>query len=511
MIIGMTSRILTLPWKDITGNPSKLPNFESLARKYRFRAIGEYCRKFDISSLLLGHHADDQVETVVMRLAKGAMGAGLLGIKPSSPIPECEGIYGVHESGRAITLSQPPVIESNRRWQNIDGSPPDSGLFKPMPPLQVESGGITLYRPLLEFPKERLIATCESLGVKWFEDKTNHDPTLTDRNAIRHIYDSRRVPWALTKPRVLSLIAQLQDTENRRQAQVDRLIRQCKVTSFDTRRGTLAIGFPIIPSDLPGRKSIAAMLLRRIVMAITPNAVVSLNQVFGAVPAIFPMPDEVMPPKTFNAAGIMFQPFDVEQRFPDKNEWHIFRQPRYRSSLDEIVVPEITSTKETRWFLFDNRYWLLIHNELSSQAGKLVVRFLNKDDIPKLGRALGERGFWILKRLLKTVKSEDRWRYSLPIIVWRPNEHLIVGAEVVVALPTLDVKVNGFNRVRWLCRYKKINLFDLHQQAIVKPQDFTVRRLKKGLIRGPPFAPWPGQSEESLTGALWDEMDNYVS
>lgn len=100
MNIGMTSRILTLPWKDITGNPSQLPNFESLARKYRFQAIGKYCQKSDISSILLGHHADDQAETVLMRLAKGARGVGLLGIKPSSPIPECEGIYGVHSTLR---------------------------------------------------------------------------------------------------------------------------------------------------------------------------------------------------------------------------------------------------------------------------------------------------------------------------------------------------------------------------------------------------------------------------
>ncbi|KAF7861998.1 hypothetical protein EAF04_007878 [Stromatinia cepivora] len=508
--LGMTSRILTLPWKDVTGNPSKLPNFESLARKYRFQAIGKYCQKSDISSLLLGHHSDDQAETVVMRLAKGALGAGLLGIKPSSPIPECEGLYGVHESGSPITLSQ-PITNFNHRTKpppshqagqnNINS--PASVAKKIMPQLKVESGGITLYRPFLKFPKERLIATCKALGMEWFEDDTNNDPTLTDRNAIRYLYDRRGLPCILPKSRVLSLAAQLQNVDNSRQQEVDQLIKRCKVTSFNTRRGTLIIRFPFIAHDFPQRSTIAAMLLRRIIMTVTPNSVVSLEQVLNAVPEIFSLPENVIAPKTFNTAGIMFQPINVDRKIGGSNEWHIFRQPRYRYSMGEIVVPELIPETQPRWFLFDNRYWLLIHNELSSQAGNLVVRFLNEDDISKLGQALNERGSWVLKRLLRAVEGETRWRYSLPVVVWRPHGGVIVGQEVIVGLPTLGVRVDGFSRVKWFCRYKKINLSDLGLQAAVKPESFQVRRVMK--LKGevsdePKFAPWLSKREKPLTG-----------
>ncbi|KAI9650888.1 hypothetical protein NHQ30_000923 [Ciborinia camelliae] len=485
--LGMTSRILTLPWEGVEGNPSKLPNFESLARKYRFQAIGKYCHKFDISSLLLGHHADDQVETVLMRLVKGAVGVGLLGIKPSSPIPECEGIHGVHESGSPITLSA-PIADfggghvrhlSLHHIEQVDSNSPASKAPKIMTQLGLESGGITLYRPLLEFPKERLIATCKALGVEWFEDHTNTDPTLTDRNAIRHLYDRRELPLVLPKSRVLSLSAQLQNTDNLRQRKVDQLIKNCKLVSFDTKRGTLIIRFPFIPHDVAQRTTLAAMLLRRIIMTVTPNSVVSLDQVFGAIPEIFPLPDKSVPPKTFNTAGVMFQPVNIDPEFPSNNVWHIFRQPRYRQSADEIVVPEFVPTSQPSWFLFDNRYWLLIHNEMPSQAGNLVVRFFHRNDVSKLERALGDTESLILKRLLRTIQGEDRWRYSLPIVVWRPHGGAVVGEEVVVGLPTFGVKVGSFSSVKWWCRYKKINLSDLGLQVAVEPKLLSVRRVMK--------------------------------
>lgn len=52
-------------------------------------------------------------------------------------IPECEGIYGVYRSGKALM--------------------PRSSLNIPFP---VEQGGIQIVRPLLSFEKSRLIATC---------------------------------------------------------------------------------------------------------------------------------------------------------------------------------------------------------------------------------------------------------------------------------------------------------------------------------------------------------------
>ncbi|QSZ35925.1 hypothetical protein DSL72_007047 [Monilinia vaccinii-corymbosi] len=505
--LGMTSRILTIPWEDVPGNPSKLPNFESLARKYRFQAMGRYCRNLDISSLLLGHHADDQAETILMRLANGARGVGLLGIKPSSPIPECEGIYGVHESGSPITLSVPSPdhtarIKPRRSYTlgELSKCTPANGIKKRTTQLEIESGGITLYRPLLGFPKERLIATCKALGVEWFEDDTNNDPTLTDRNAIRHLYEGTALPSVLPKSRVLALAAQLQNTDNLRQREVDYFIKKCKVTSFDTRRGTLIVRFPFIPDDVAQRSMVAAILLRRIIMTVTPNAVVSLDQILGAVSAIFPLSNHVEAPKPFNSAGVMFQPLK-DQEFPGKYQWHMFREPRYRYSPDEVVVPTLLPQKKPRTFLYDNRYWLWIDNKFSSQAGDLVVRSFETHDVGKFGQHLGEIGSSIFKRHLRTVDGEDRWRYSLPVVVWRPRGGSVVGEETIVGLPSLGFKAKGFSLVKWECRYKKINLSDLGLEAAVEPSNFGVRRMMK--LKGevsdkPGFAPWLAEREKAF-------------
>ncbi|ESZ94712.1 hypothetical protein SBOR_4906 [Sclerotinia borealis F-4128] len=513
--LGMPSRILSLPWKDVTGNPSSLPNFESLARKYRFQAIGEYCRKLDISSVLLGHHADDQVETILMRLTKGALGVGLLGIKPSSPIPECEGMYGVHESGSPITLSMPISDMMDYQWPprtrdigQVNSDLPASGTSRNMTQLELESGGVTVYRPLLPFPKERLIATCKALGVEWFEDNTNTDPTLTDRNAIRHLYDRRGMPWVLPKSKVLSLAAQVQETHDIRQQKVDQFMKKCEVLSFDTRRGTLLIRFPFLPHDIIDRKTLAAMILRRIIMIVTPNAVVSLDRVFSAVSEIFPLPGIPVMSKFLNTAGVMFQRLNSDQESLSNNEWHIHRQRRYRVSSDEVVVPELLPAKLPKKFLFDNRYWLLIHNELKAQAGTLVVRLFQTSDMNKLERALGGQRLRILKKLLRTIRGEEGWRYSLPVVVWKPHGGFVVVKEVIVGLPTLGVKVSDFSHVEWRCWYKKINLDDLGLQAAVdsaavEPYSLEVRRvmkLKGEISDKPGFAPWLRKRESSTSG-----------
>src|ERR1700693_2172654 len=98
IIIDIETRILKIKWPGL-GDPASLPNFESLARKYRFRLLGRACSGLGIDSLLLGHHEDDQAETILMRLANGQGTRGLVGIKSPAGIPECYGIHGVYESG----------------------------------------------------------------------------------------------------------------------------------------------------------------------------------------------------------------------------------------------------------------------------------------------------------------------------------------------------------------------------------------------------------------------------
>jgi len=56
-------------------------SIEDAARKYRYKWFAEICHKINANSIFIAHHADDQAETVLMRLFRGAGLKGLAGMK----------------------------------------------------------------------------------------------------------------------------------------------------------------------------------------------------------------------------------------------------------------------------------------------------------------------------------------------------------------------------------------------------------------------------------------------
>ncbi len=90
------------------------------ARAARYGLMAAHCRTHNIQYVFTAHHADDQMETVLFRLAKGSGLDGLCGMKDVQ-------VYG----------------------------------------------DITILRPLLAVEKERLIATCEAQGLEYVKDPSN--------------------------------------------------------------------------------------------------------------------------------------------------------------------------------------------------------------------------------------------------------------------------------------------------------------------------------------------------
>ncbi|CAJ0632187.1 7152_t:CDS:2 [Entrophospora sp. SA101] len=112
---------------------------ETMARIERYKLLAKLCKENNIKFLFLGHHLNDQLETMIMRFSRGS------------------GIDGL--AGMDIT-SRFPIIKN---YEALD---------------------ISIVRPLLSITKERLRLTCENLNLKWFEDPTNKSLNYK-RNLIR--------------------------------------------------------------------------------------------------------------------------------------------------------------------------------------------------------------------------------------------------------------------------------------------------------------------------------------
>ncbi len=132
-------------------------NIQEKARHARYQAMARWGEAHGVGHLLIAHHADDQLETVLLRLIRAAGVEGLAGMRPVS-----------------------------------------------------ENYGLTLLRPLLTVPKERLQETLRTLGQPWIEDPSNRSQAYA-RNRLRPVAEALRAE-GLSAERTALLTAQLAAT-----------------------------------------------------------------------------------------------------------------------------------------------------------------------------------------------------------------------------------------------------------------------------------------------------------
>ncbi|MEM9347267.1 MAG: tRNA lysidine(34) synthetase TilS [Planctomycetota bacterium] len=133
--------------------PGEMPgNLEANARDLRYKALAKIAAEHDAGFIATAHHADDQLETLLMRVLRGASVAGLRGIAWHKPLAQSQG-----------------------------GS-------------QIGSCPLFVIRPMLNVGRDDINALLGQLGQNYREDTTNLD---TDRTRARLRHDVLPVLKAL--------------------------------------------------------------------------------------------------------------------------------------------------------------------------------------------------------------------------------------------------------------------------------------------------------------------------
>ena len=419
----------------IDGDVQQASNFETTARKLRYQALGRACLDFNIQSLLVAHHEDDQAETVMMRIAEGHKGTSLKGILPVSDIPECWGMHGIHQSGAGKVAER--TFREMKMGKALESR--DSKNIQPnlkgekSPPLRIEDGGIKIYRPLLGFDKERLRATCLASRVSWVEDETNQNPALTHRNAVRKLLRLERLPKAIQKASLLALAGR---AYRKHVAQMSRVESQFRWCMIDTRVGVAIVRLSRTVMDCSGVPAIyahqaflrkrlqCALMVQRIMQIVTPMHVTPVGDLSFAVEALFPErvdPNSEEQTCKLTCGGVNFERVRSETQQSQSGSmdpefvWILTRQP-FTASRPSPSLPfpsRVTALEEGSTFsLWDGRFWFRIVNRHSRPV---VVRPFYPTDLTLLRAKLPKQEARDLDKSLRIV-APGSVRWTLPVI-----------------------------------------------------------------------------------------------
>jgi len=109
-------------------------SLQEAARVLRYEALGQYAEDLEAEAVAVGHHRDDQAETLLLNLLRGAGPEGLAGMPYRRP---------------------------------LQATP-----------------SVTLIRPLLDVSREQIRHVADTEGIPWRDDPSNRDPSY-DRARLR--------------------------------------------------------------------------------------------------------------------------------------------------------------------------------------------------------------------------------------------------------------------------------------------------------------------------------------
>ena len=137
-------------------------SLEDAGRRARYELFERVATELGAAVVATGHTRDDQAETFLLRLIRGAGPRGLAGIHPRTRLPA--------EAPEARRWSLPAEAPEARRW-SLPAEAPEARRW--------------VVRPLLEVGRDELRMYLAALGQPFRDDESNRDLSIP-RNRIRH-------------------------------------------------------------------------------------------------------------------------------------------------------------------------------------------------------------------------------------------------------------------------------------------------------------------------------------
>lgn len=447
--LGIVASVLTINWPHGT-HPDRMTGFEAAARQARYQLIVRGALSQSCYDLCTGHHLDDQMETILLRIIRNKTSNlfGLRGMASTSAVPWSNS-----------------VVEANP-YQEVSAAQPAASAFHSVDVMNERyHHGIMLHRPLLPFSKSQLQATCKHFGVPYVIDKTNFDPTHNLRNTIRYVR-SNSLPKALQNASLTAIrdraVQVMQDAERRAIG----LFQDAYTIRTHSQTGSVEIRVKVSGgySDMLASRYLLARLIE----------------------LVSPLPPEDRPTLITTELVQRLAKYDLEKT--QENSLHngilvskvvvqalpisnvnesleqrliLYRQPMRQAEIDRNTLKFTIENEEkelndegvfrSQYIFWDQRFWVRVSAKNRGVIGNTQIRPLERADVLKIrkddhSKQNGATG--TQKDAFDTLfipQMPEKIKYTLPVLIYYGE---------VVALPTLGLVIgNGPCPLGWEVRW----------------------------------------------------------
>jgi tRNA(Ile)-lysidine synthase len=356
---------------------------ESTARKYRYLFLAEKASELGAKAIAVAHHADDQVETILMNIVRGTGLNGLAGIPYRSEHPF--------------------------------------------------TGDIPVIRPMLNVWKVDILGYCEENGLKYVTDRTNFESEFT-RNKIRN----EIIPALITinpnvKQNILRMQTILQD-ENKLLSDLGQSAYEGTVVRNETN---------LVEINLPQFKQLSVSMQRRVIISVLSSAFAFGKDLrfqliedvrsflLGELRSSIIQPDEKLKVLIEKESGFILRELDqltgIDEMLLGKSKGKLALEipGSVRISSSWIIQAELIDQQDWNHDLFSVEAPLIVYLDAEKVDGRLWVRRKQAGDryapLGMDGHSMKISDFWINK------KTPQRLRKDWPLvcdqekILWIPG------------------------------------------------------------------------------------------